>query len=98
KNAAYPVAIDELKQDQTLKTETELRQSRYLNNRIEQDYRKIKRIVRPMMGFQSFNTAKRTLRGIEAMAMIRKGQVKGISQGDIVSQAQFISELFGARA
>jgi IS6 family transposase len=51
-----------------------------------------------MMGFQSFNTAKRTLRGIEAIAMICKGQVKGISQGDIVFQAQFISERFGVRA
>jgi transposase-like protein len=90
--------MDKLKQDQTLKAETELRQSKYLNNRIEQDHRNIKRIVKPMMGFQSFNTARRTLRGIEAMAMIRKGQVKGISQGDSVSQARFINELFGVTA
>lgn len=55
KNAAYPVAMDKLKQDQTLKAETELRQSKYLNNRIEQDHRNIKRIVRPMMGFQSLD-------------------------------------------
>jgi transposase-like protein len=98
KNAAYPVAMDKLKQDQTLKAETELRQSKYLNNRIEQDHRNIKRIVKPMMGFQSFNTARRTLRGIEAMAMIRKGQVKGISRGDSVSQAHFINEIFGVSA
>ncbi|MBD1847199.1 DDE-type integrase/transposase/recombinase [Cyanobacteria bacterium FACHB-63] len=98
KNAAYPVAMDELKQDKTLKAETELRQNKYLNNRIEQDHRNIKRIVRPMMGFQSFNSARRTLRGIEAMSMIRKGQVKGINQGDSVSQAQFINEIFGVIA
>ncbi len=55
KNDAYPVAIDELKQDQMLKAETELRQSKYLNNVIEQDHRNVKRIVKPMMGFQSFN-------------------------------------------
>ena len=78
KNAAYPVAMAELKQDKTLKAETELRQSKYLNNMIEQDHRNVKRIVKPMMGFQSFNTARRTLRGIEAMAMIRKGQVKEV--------------------
>lgn len=30
-----------------------IRQSRYLNNRIEQDHRAIKRRVRPMLGFQS---------------------------------------------
>jgi len=45
------------------------------------------------MGFGSFNTARRTLRGIEAMSMIRKGQVKGISRGDSVSQVKFIRPL-----
>lgn len=95
KNAAYPVAMDELKEDQTLKAETELRQIKYLNNIIEQDHRNIKRITKPMMGFQSFNTARRTLQGIEAMNMIRKGQVNGIDQGDSVSQAKFIEEIFG---
>jgi transposase-like protein len=47
KNAAYPVAMHELKQDKTLKAETELRQSKYLNNIIEQDHRNVKRIVKP---------------------------------------------------
>ena len=51
-----------------------------------------------MMGFGSFHTARRTLSGIEAMNMISKGQVKGISQGDRVSQAKFIEELFGTSA
>jgi transposase-like protein len=72
KNAAYPIAIDALKQDQTLKAQTELRQSKYLNNLMEQDHQNIKRIVKPMMGFQSFHTARKPLREIEAMAMIRK--------------------------
>jgi IS6 family transposase len=45
KNAAYPVAVDKLKQDKTFKAETELRQRKYLNNIIEQDNRNIKRIV-----------------------------------------------------
>jgi transposase-like protein len=48
-----------------------------------------------MMGFGSFHTARRTLRGIEAMSMIRKGQVKGVRQGDSVSQANFIEAIFG---
>jgi transposase-like protein len=98
KNAAYPVTIDELKEDKTLEAETELRQSQDLNNIIEQDHRNIKRIVKSMMGFQSFNTVRKTLRGIEAMSMIRKGQVKGLNQGDSVSQAKFIEELFGISA
>ncbi|MBD2056745.1 IS6 family transposase [Oculatella sp. FACHB-28] len=98
KNAAYPVAIDALKADETIKKETELRQSKYLNNVVEQDHRNIKRIVKPMMGFKSFNSARRTLSGIEAMNTIRKGQVKGIEQGSSVSQAKFIEALFGIAA
>jgi IS6 family transposase len=51
-----------------------------------------------MMEFQSFNTARRTLQGIEAMAMIRKGQVRGINRGDSASQMKFIDEIFGVSA
>lgn len=98
KNAAYPVAMEALKADETIEKETELRQSKYLNNVIEQDHRHIKRIVKPMMGFKTFNSARRTLSGIEAMNMIRKGQVKGIDQGDVVSQVEFIEALFGVAA
>ncbi len=94
KNAAYPVAMEALKADETIEKETKLRQSKYLNNLIEQDHRHIKRIVKPMMGFRTFNSARRTLSGIEAMNMIRKGQVKGIVQGDIVSQVRFIEAIF----
>jgi transposase-like protein len=51
-----------------------------------------------MMGFQSFNPARRTLSAIEAMNMIRKGQVKGMSRGDRVSQAEFINEILRVSA
>ena len=98
KNAAYPAAMETLKEEGTIAQETELRQVKYLNNRVEQDHRTIKRITRPMMGFKSFNSARRTLRGIEATNMIRKGQVKGIEQGDSVSQVRFIESIFGIAA
>ncbi len=94
KNAAYPVAMAALKADETLLETTELRQSKYLNNIIEQDHRNIKRIVKPMIGFKSFNTAKRTLKGIEAMNMIRKGQVQGVEKGDVRAQIEFVSQVF----
>jgi transposase-like protein len=51
-----------------------------------------------MMGFKSFNSARRTLSGIEAMHMIRKEQVKEVEQGDSVSQANFIESIFGIAA
>jgi putative transposase len=53
-----------------------IRQSRYLNNRIEQDHRAIKRRVRPMLGFQSAATARVILSGIGMIHMMRKGQAK----------------------
>lgn len=95
KNAAYPKALHELKTAGTIPASCELRQSKYLNNLIEQDHRFIKRLVKPAMGFFSFPTAWQTLRGYEAMHMIRKGQVQGVNKGDSLSQARFIAELFG---
>jgi transposase-like protein len=53
-----------------------IRQSAYLNNRIEQDHRAIKRRVRPMLGFNSVNSARAILDGIEMVHMMRKGQAK----------------------
>jgi transposase-like protein len=53
-----------------------IRQSAYLNNRIEQDHRAIKKRVRPMLGFQSPATARVILSGIEMVHMIRKQQAK----------------------
>ena len=95
KNAAYPVAMEQLKREQTLADQTELRQVKCLNNRIEQDHRNIKRIVKPMLGFKSFHSARRALRGIEAMNMMRKGQVQGVDKGDVRSQVEFVSQIFG---
>ena len=57
KNAAYPKAVDELKEKEELSEQVELRQNKYLNNIVEQDHRAIKRLVKPGMGFGSFNTA-----------------------------------------
>src|SRR5919107_662809 len=38
-----------------------IRQSRYLNNRIEQDHRTVKRRVRPMLGFKAIDSARAVL-------------------------------------
>ncbi|WP_445505401.1 DDE-type integrase/transposase/recombinase, partial [Microvirga sp. G4-2] len=53
-----------------------IRQSAYLNNRIEQDHRAIKRRTRPMLGFKSTRTARVILGGIEMVHMMRKQQAK----------------------
>ena len=97
KNPAYPIAIHELKNDRILPKNVGLRQIKYLNNIVEQDHRPIKRIVRPMLGFQSFHTAIKTLKGIEIMNMINKGQVDTLSQC-IRAEVNFINQLFGITA
>ncbi len=50
---------------------------KYLNNIVEQDHRFIKRRIRLMLGFKSFEAAASTLAGIEVASMIRKGQFRG---------------------
>ena len=75
-----------------------LRQCKYLNNIVEQDHRRIKRLVRPGLGFGSFHTARRTLAGFETMAMMRKGQLRQIDGHDIRGQAVVIADLFDSAA
>jgi transposase-like protein len=68
-----------------------LRQVKYLNNIVEQDHRAIKRIIRPMLGFQSFRCAHNLLAGIETMHMIKKGKLD-CPDGKVASAAdQFYS-------
>jgi transposase-like protein len=56
-------------------TTISIRQVKYLNNIVEQDHRAVKRVTRPMLGFQSFDTAHNTLVGIELMHMLKKRQM-----------------------
>ncbi len=53
-----------------------IRQSQYLNNRIEQDHRRVKRRIRSMLGFKSTVTAAVILSGIEMIHMMRKRQAR----------------------
>jgi transposase, IS6 family len=78
KNPAYPKAVAAMKDGGELWRFARLRQVKYLNNIVEQDHRRVKRLTRPGLGFGGFWTARRTLAGFEAMAMIRKGQVRNI--------------------
>lgn len=51
-----------------------IRSSKYMNNMIEQDHRRIKRRIRPMLGFKSAASARTILAGIELIHMMRKQQ------------------------
>ena len=58
----------------------------------------MKRLIDPGLGFGGFWTARRTLAGYEAMAMIRKGPIRIIGGSDIRAQGSFIAELFQVAA
>ena len=77
KSGANTAAIESIRADSG--ADIEMRQSKYLNNLIEQDHRAIKRIVRPMLGFKNFLCARALIAGIETMRMIKKGELDGFS-------------------
>ncbi len=94
KNAAYPEAFTSSQDERVLPKDCILRRVKYLNNIIEQDHRFIKKKVRASQCFKRFHTAERTLEGIEAINMIRKGQVKRLRGNDAMGQAKFVMSLF----
>ena len=94
KNPTYPPAVSEMKEDGEPWRSARLRQRKFLNNIVEQDHRRMKRLVGPGLGFGSFHTARRTLAGYEVMAMVRKEQVRGIGGRDMRAQASFLAALF----
>ena len=66
--------MSELKAEGVLPFDVEVRASKYLNNLVEQDHRRVKQRYYPMLGFKSVNNASITLSGIELAQKIRKGQ------------------------
>src|ERR1700686_4002647 len=98
KNPAYSAAVEALKAEGAIPHRVGLRQCKYLNNVIEQDHRTVKKRVWLAKGYGSFQSAWRTLQGIETVQMIRKGRVRWLAKGDMAGQALFIGELFGLAA
>jgi transposase-like protein len=98
KNPAYISAVHDLKQEDLLPDHRKRRPNRNMNNMVEQDHRFMKRLIRPGLGFGSYQTAWRTIQGYETMHMIRKGQIEGIEKGNIQGQNQLIANLFGLAA
>ena len=92
KSGANTAAIEGMRADSG--ADIELRQSKYLNNIVEQDHRAIKRIVRPMMGFKALRCARIILAGIEVMHMIKKGQLDCPKAQASSAASQFYSLAF----
>jgi len=63
--AASHRAVREMKEDGELPRRVTVRSRQYLNNLIEQDHRRVKQRIRPMLGFKRFDNAVVTISGIE---------------------------------
>jgi transposase-like protein len=87
KSGANKVGINQFNDENNRRVK--IRQCKYLNNIIEQDHRRIKRITRLMLGFKSFRAAQNTLAGIELVAMLKKGQMKKNIVGSLSPAEQF---------
>ena len=72
--AASHRAVREMKETGELPRRVKVRSSQYLNNLVEQDHRRIKQRIRPMLGFKRFDHAAITISGIELAEKIKKGQ------------------------
>jgi len=72
KSGANLAALEAINADR--ETPIGIRQSKYLNNLVEQDHRAIKRRCVPMFALKSFRTAAVTLAGLELAHRIRKRQ------------------------
>jgi transposase-like protein len=75
-HAASHRAVREMKEDGELPRRVKGRSCQYLNNLVEQDHRRVKKRIRPMLGFKPFDNAVVTISGIELAEKIKKGQFK----------------------
>ncbi|MEN1487205.1 DDE-type integrase/transposase/recombinase, partial [Pseudomonas aeruginosa] len=70
------------------------RQIKYRNNVIECDHGKLKRIIGATLGFKSMKTAYATIKGIEVMRALRKGQASAFYYGDPLGEMRLVSRVF----
>ena len=76
----------------------EHRKVKYLNNRLESDHGKLRRLIKPMLGFKSMKSANATISGYEVMRMLKKVQLDLLMNAKAVNEAQFINQLFDVYA
>ncbi|EGI18601.1 transposase, partial [Escherichia coli M718] len=75
-------------------SDVEHRQIKYRNNVIECDHGKLKRIINATLGFKSMKTAYATIKGIEVMRALRKGQASAFYYGDPLGEMRLVSRVF----
>ena len=94
KAPAYGRALALLKREGRCPSDVEHRQIKYRNNVIECDHGKLKRIIGATLGFKSMKTAYATIKGIEVMRALRKGQASAFYYGDPLGEMRLVSRVF----
>ena len=96
KAPTYGAAIAQLKAEGKCLKDTRHRQVKYLNNVVEADRAKLKRLIRLVRGFKTLKTAYATIKGFEVMRALRQGQAEMFAlQGGIVGEARIVERAFG---
>jgi len=98
KSPTFPPALSELQDEGELPSTTKLRPIKYLNNAMENDHKFTKGKSRYRQWYQSFETAKHAISGMETMRMIQKGQLRFIAKGDVRAQNKLINKVFNIAA
>ena len=75
KSGSNFTAIRAVNRNNFWKKNIKVRQCKYLNNIVEQDHRNIKRRIAIDTGFKEFESAQRTLAGMEVVSIIKKNQI-----------------------
>ncbi len=95
KAPTYRTAIAELKKEGKCPPDTVHRQVKYLNNIIESDHGKLKRLIKPTLGFKTMKSAYATIKGFEVMRMFKKGQFNAwIRERNVLGEMRLIHEEF----
>ncbi len=96
KAPTYGPAIAELKKEGKCPKDMVHRQVKYLNNIVEADHGKLKRLIIPVRGFKSRKTAYATIKGFELMYMFKKGQMNLWKYGQgLTGEIRLIERQFG---
>ncbi len=96
KAGCYSQAIRELKKEGKCPVETDHRQAKCLNNVVEADHGKLKRLIKPTTGFKSMKTAYTTIKGFEVMRALKKKQAKAFQlQPGIKGEVRLVEHAFG---
>ena len=93
KAPTYGSALSRLKQEGKCPPDLEHRQIKYKNNVIECDHGKLKRIIRATLGFKSMKTAYATIKGIEVMRALRKGQASSFYYGQPQGEVYLVNRV-----